>query len=603
MADHKDLVDAELHEPKHIQAATGGDSDKNKVIVSKGDGTSELRKLNKDDVSDVQQQVVIVTSESDFPAPVTAPDGVQRIPLAKDTCYIIDAPAVTTFALATPFWFPEEDTVFLSATTIESACNVIVNYTGTDALFYGPQISFISFRRIVWQAATPGTRLFDVQGAINAAATISVVETVTSSFLGFDMGCIVNVGACKLDFVAVLNKGPLQIHNSSILVAMDDMTFNTNVFGVTNEPCVVLTGNLSNVAIRNLSPSLLAGDSFLAIDSGITPTSAIDVKDTSFASSAPWAFFQADLTGSLTQMQNLSGLISGSVSSYATAPDGTVIVTHDSVTPFGIGNSVTHSGTSNYNGTHKITAILSTTKYIMDATYIADEASGSFVGSGTRFNVSGTHIIDNFRTVAKSGTTNYNTTTEVFNVTTNSFDTDDVFVADDATGSYTVTSLDQTSPNVFGENNGALNNSAKIATLHWNGNSDTTAVSDGTYAAVDFGGVTTVDAERFTVTDDQAGVVRCDAKEGFKGTLQIVMQCDKTGVGADNYRFAVGVDGATPVFATADYLPVVITTTNVTVPLLFPVTLNENQTVQLYVAGDGTGDDLDITDGYIILQE
>lgn len=50
MGRHSQLADSQLHEPKHIQTATGGATDVGKVIVAKGDGTSELRKLGQSDL-------------------------------------------------------------------------------------------------------------------------------------------------------------------------------------------------------------------------------------------------------------------------------------------------------------------------------------------------------------------------------------------------------------------------------------------------------------------------------------------------------------------------------------------------------------------------
>ena len=42
---HNALTGAELHEPKNMDAATGGASDIGKTVVAKGDGTSEVRKI------------------------------------------------------------------------------------------------------------------------------------------------------------------------------------------------------------------------------------------------------------------------------------------------------------------------------------------------------------------------------------------------------------------------------------------------------------------------------------------------------------------------------------------------------------------------------
>lgn len=54
MTDHVDLADSELHEPKGMQGLTAGASDVGKVVVSKGDGTSEARKLKASEIDELE---------------------------------------------------------------------------------------------------------------------------------------------------------------------------------------------------------------------------------------------------------------------------------------------------------------------------------------------------------------------------------------------------------------------------------------------------------------------------------------------------------------------------------------------------------------------
>lgn len=49
---HNALTGVELHEPKNMSTATAGAADVGKVVVSKGDGTSEVRKLVRTEISD-----------------------------------------------------------------------------------------------------------------------------------------------------------------------------------------------------------------------------------------------------------------------------------------------------------------------------------------------------------------------------------------------------------------------------------------------------------------------------------------------------------------------------------------------------------------------
>lgn len=62
MGRHVDLPDTMLHEPKHIQTATNP-GDAGKVIVSKGDGTSELRFLQRADSPELDGALTAIEDE------------------------------------------------------------------------------------------------------------------------------------------------------------------------------------------------------------------------------------------------------------------------------------------------------------------------------------------------------------------------------------------------------------------------------------------------------------------------------------------------------------------------------------------------------------
>ena len=93
MTDHKILADSELHEPKGMQPLVGGAADIGKVLVSKGDGTSEARKLSLTDLEETLN-IVYVSTENDFPAPAGG-----FITLADRTAYIITQDLSVSFPL------------------------------------------------------------------------------------------------------------------------------------------------------------------------------------------------------------------------------------------------------------------------------------------------------------------------------------------------------------------------------------------------------------------------------------------------------------------------------------------------------------------------
>jgi len=64
----------------------------------------------------------------------------------------------------------------------------------------------------------------------------------------------------------------------------------------------------------------------------------------------------------------------------------------------------------------------------------------------------------------------------------------------------------------------------------------------------------------------------------------------------------VSINGAVPTFATAAYVPLSLKDTGDGATLVLPVTLATNDTVQVMIAGDGTGVDVAIAHGQLAVQ-
>ncbi|AUR85182.1 tumor necrosis factor-like domain protein [Vibrio phage 1.077.O._10N.261.45.A10] len=132
MAIHKDLGDAELHEPKGMLPLVAGAADIGKVVVSKGDGTSEARFLLPAEVDAMAKgtRVVIVDSKDDFPVPAAG-----TITLADDTTYFV----TNSILLGT-------DTLTMGNLTSVAGIGQYaarINYTGTGAMFNSTQTHYI----------------------------------------------------------------------------------------------------------------------------------------------------------------------------------------------------------------------------------------------------------------------------------------------------------------------------------------------------------------------------------------------------------------------------------------------------------------------------
>lgn len=69
---HKDVGETNMHEPKNMTTATAGAADIGKVLVSKGDGTSELRKLTPTEVGVSEHYGQLTISNNSTPLALTA---------------------------------------------------------------------------------------------------------------------------------------------------------------------------------------------------------------------------------------------------------------------------------------------------------------------------------------------------------------------------------------------------------------------------------------------------------------------------------------------------------------------------------------------------
>ena len=81
MSIHRDLPQAELHEPKGIATLTGGAPDVGKVNVSKGDGTSEVRKLKPSDMvsKPIRMGFVDYNDLATQTTPISVPSGTPTV--------------------------------------------------------------------------------------------------------------------------------------------------------------------------------------------------------------------------------------------------------------------------------------------------------------------------------------------------------------------------------------------------------------------------------------------------------------------------------------------------------------------------------------------
>lgn len=171
MTDHVDLTNAELHEPKGMLPLTGGAPDVGKVIVSKGDGTSEARKL---DVSELEGEfkglrTIHINKASDFPAAVagviTLDDRVQYL-IGDNISVGTDRFAVAPFTVIKGI---DED-------------NGRIEYTGTGDMFTATDVTWLMEDLTITADNGRAFNHTETGGEFFRARNISVDADVLGSF-------------------------------------------------------------------------------------------------------------------------------------------------------------------------------------------------------------------------------------------------------------------------------------------------------------------------------------------------------------------------------------------------------------------------------------
>lgn len=141
-------------------------------------------------------------------------------------------------------------------------------------------------------------------------------------------------------------------------------------------------------------------------------------------------------TGSITKFEELN---KGSITAMASGGASTTTITSNG---HGLsnGNSVVITGTTSYNGTHSVSNVTTNT-YDIGVTFVANDATGTWELTpnplaNTTTVTSASHGLSNGQEVNITGTTGYNGTFTISSATTNTFVISKIFSADDATGTW-----------------------------------------------------------------------------------------------------------------------------------------------------------------------
>lgn len=171
-------------------------------------------------------------------------------------------------------------------------------------------------------------------------------------------------------------------------------------------------------------------------------------------------------------------------------------------------------------------------------------------------------------------------------------------------GVFDPTGLDETDTRVITDRNAGVRSSKSIGSYTFNDNGTNTSISNGTYVAMNLAGSPAVagsNIERWSLTNANNGVLTYDDSASFEGTLFASIATESAPTEA-NYRIAMSINGAVPVFATAIYMPLTVKDQGQSVALDLPVSIVSGDTIQLMIAGDGTSENVAIAHGQITVQ-
>lgn len=479
--------------------------------------------------------------------------------------------------------------------------NVFI-YTGTGELFSmvsGAKASVVDFGEMVFVGAVPtATALAIAGGGDPSALPESILRMSVVNFIGFtNLGKIQDFGTISINELQLISwdNGLTLENNRSISMSNVNnstaLTAANTAFRITGNKTQFVTIGVSAFNTASAKP-------FFFIDPDILATASV-VIERAVDQSENGTFFEPGAVGAITlfadAMVTSTGIDSVSDSSGTAQFNFTVgptLFVNQKVTIVGF---ITNTDYNVVDGI--ITAVGAGTFEIAGIAFGTTEASGSFTSASVRV-TSTAHGRSPGDTLLILDTFEYNCGSTIYNVTTNNFSINKPFSTGETSGTWDTGSLTEKDKRVQVDNSGEQADSRTIAFGEMNANTSVTTIAvANTYQAID---ATTVNqnsaTSRFTLIDAINGTWRYDGLNPISGIVTAILSAIKSGATA-NYRFSISIDGSVPVFASASYAPLEVKTTKVHAPFRSPISdFQPGQTFQMMVAGDGTSDNITITD-------
>lgn len=543
-------------------------------------------------------KIIVVSSPADFGATAIAPDGVARVPLVPGAAYHIRG----TFPVPR-MWVPKVVAPGTFDAVVFVGTNAVTMlFDGDDTPhIWGRDIGAIAFFQVQLADISNGglgrgTRLLDLVGANGPQSVMSATSTTFSAFGA--LGNLVDVGLVVTDQSsdAAVSEGWVVRLNTGSQVGI---TFvNRGVVGSPLAPdnaaaALNLLGDARNATINGVSVKLgKPGNSFLFLDQS-TPAGSIAINGNNYEGTATGAFFRPDVATAITAQTDDSVAVS-SFSDSAAAPGVDTTVNMGVITDVVRGQTIRISG-GTYDGTYEVVRVADDQQSFDIAVVFAGASAGTLALT--------THTVgvNNFvrdETVTISGTTNYDGTFQIVRKTATTFTLPQPFVIDEATGTASSMGRDQKSLGVVAKSNGAQADSAITGEATWNGNATATTISDGVYVPLALTGVTlAAGSERVTLGSAAAGRLVYEGEAPVQGNVILFCNAQSPGSNPESYRIAIGINQTPPVFASAIYSPLELRDLNKQVAIRLAVQLDPGDEIQPYIAGDGTTTSVTVTDG------
>jgi len=338
-------------------------------------------------------------------------------------------------------------------------------------------------------------------------------------------------------------------------------------------------------------------ESAFFIDPDILNTAQVSFNRIQFSGNG--AFFKSGTTGIIEGFSDFS-VAATSITSVTDPLEGTARFIFTVGPTLFVDQEVVVSGFSGGNAAYNHTARITATGagFFETGVAFADSGTGSFLSNSVRV-IDAEHGLSTAQTLLIENSINYNQGAKIYGVTTDNFRINAVFVVEipGPTVQWNTGSLVETDKRVDLRLSGDQKPSMNIAFGVVNGNVTATviAVAD-THQALNVTGFTSNGAtELWTLINAINGIFRYDGANPFVGRLTAVITITKSG-STEEYKFSTSLNGAIPVFATADHVDIEVKTTKVSGTLIDTLDINPGDTLQIMTGGLGTSDNVTVTD-------